>query len=114
MALPPKRVYKQDMPPPGGFPAVKYKKVPYQRGPSGVVIVFGAVGVTLAGLWYSLHINDERKCVPCAAVCPVPRVISWAPLQLHELGAVQPAVRACLRAAGEGRRGVSAVATASS
>jgi NADH dehydrogenase (ubiquinone) 1 alpha subcomplex subunit 13 len=63
MALPPSKVYKQDMPPPGGFPAVRYKKLSPQRGPSGLAIVLGAVVVSSAGLWYAIADNKEREYV---------------------------------------------------
>lgn len=63
MALPPSRHYVQDMPPKGGFPAVPYRRFAPRRGPSAMVIVFGAVGVTTFGLWYAMRDNRERECV---------------------------------------------------
>lgn len=67
MALPPPKIYRQDLPPPGGFqkpvgfPVAGYRRRSPQRGPAGVVMVGGAVGI-MALSWYMLVQDiDERK-----------------------------------------------------
>lgn len=69
---PPVGGYVQDLPPKGGFPIVKYRKTPLQRGPSGLAIVLGGVALTAWGLYRSYNDNLERRCVlPCAVVLAV-------------------------------------------
>ncbi|KAG2155044.1 B16.6 subunit of GRIM-19, NADH:ubiquinone oxidoreductase [Suillus bovinus] len=53
--------YRQDMPPPGGFEAVKYKRNLPFRGPSGLVIL-GAVTAVCAYGFYRVGMgNLERR-----------------------------------------------------
>lgn len=63
MAARPPKVFVQDMPPKGGFPDVPYKKRPYQRGPASYAILCGVIGVSLAGLAYTMQSNREREYV---------------------------------------------------
>lgn len=71
MALPQPKTFRQELPPPGGFPAVKYKKHLVQRGPSSLIIMLGSLGITCGGLWYAMKDNEERECVNCARFPPV-------------------------------------------
>lgn len=61
MAIPPAKVYRQELPPKGGFPAIKYAKYSYNRGPAGIAIIFGLTAMTGAGLWYAMEDNLERE-----------------------------------------------------
>jgi hypothetical protein len=67
MALPPTKVYRQDLPPVGGFakpdhfPVAGFRKRSPARGPSGLFLVAGVTGV-MAVSWYMLMQDiDERK-----------------------------------------------------
>lgn len=70
MALHTPSKYIQELPPAGGFPAVKYRKVPLQRGPAGLYIVLGSALVTGLGIYRACEINQERKCVRRRACVP--------------------------------------------
>ncbi len=63
MALPVSAKHRQELPPAGGFPAVRYKKFLPQRGPASIYIILGAVGVTVGGIWYAMKDNLEREYV---------------------------------------------------
>jgi hypothetical protein len=69
MALPPPRTFIQDMPPAGGyvkppgFPAAGFRKRSPARGPAGVVIVGGVLGIMGYSLWRVTQDVEERKCV---------------------------------------------------
>jgi len=67
MSLPPPKIYRQDLPPTGGFakppgfPVAGYRKRSPVRGPAGVVMVGGVVGM-MAISWYLLMDDiEERK-----------------------------------------------------
>ncbi len=73
MSLPPPKAFLQDMPPQGGFvrppgfPAEAFRKRSPARGPSGLIMLAGAAGLTLYGMMRFLGDVEERKCVgwPC-------------------------------------------------
>ena len=75
MAVPPSKTFIQDMPPPGGFvkppgfPAEAFRKRSPARGPGGIIMIAGAVGLTLFGMYRFLGDVEERKWV--ASVCLV-------------------------------------------
>ncbi|GAA5841508.1 hypothetical protein JCM9279_000675 [Rhodotorula babjevae] len=53
--------YKQDLPPQGGFPAIKYKRNLPTKGPGGALI-FGVVGAICAfGFWRVGQGNLEKR-----------------------------------------------------
>jgi len=53
--------FKQDMPPPGGYEMIKYKRNLPTRGPSGLVI-FTAVGLVCGlGFWRVGQGNAEKR-----------------------------------------------------
>ncbi|CAL1701280.1 unnamed protein product [Somion occarium] len=53
--------YRQDMPPPGGFEPVKYKRNIPLRGPSGVVILGGVTAVCAYGFYRLGKGNLEKR-----------------------------------------------------
>ncbi|KAG2060163.1 B16.6 subunit of GRIM-19, NADH:ubiquinone oxidoreductase [Suillus hirtellus] len=53
--------YRQDMPPPGGFEAVKYKRNLPFRGPSGLVILGAVTAVCAYGFYRVGKGNLERR-----------------------------------------------------
>ncbi|KAH8925687.1 GRIM-19 [Atractiella rhizophila] len=53
--------YKQDMPPPGGFEPVRYKRSLPIRGPSGAVIFASVLGLCTFGFYRVYHGNLEKK-----------------------------------------------------
>ena len=67
MALPPPKQFIQDMPPvggfirPPGFPAEAFRKRSPARGPSGVIMLAGAVSLTVWGMLRFLGDVQERK-----------------------------------------------------
>lgn len=86
MALPPPKVYRQDMPPTGGFqkpvgfPVAGFRKRSPVRGPTGALLVGGALAVMGTSWYFLLQDIDERKCVGGWVGCVVRRVTS---LSLH-------------------------------
>ena len=66
---------KRDMPPPGGYETIKYKRNLPTRGPGGAV-VFGVVGAICAyGFWRVGQGNLERRWVYQPTFRPVPRIV---------------------------------------
>mmetsp|Transcript_17568 Transcript_17568/g.36697 ORF Transcript_17568/g.36697 Transcript_17568/m.36697 type:complete len:133 (+) Transcript_17568:87-485(+) len=61
MAKPVPRTFVQDMPRKGGFPSVRYKQIVPRRGPPGIVIVGGAIAVTLYGLYNHVERKHEDR-----------------------------------------------------
>ncbi|KAN0097562.1 hypothetical protein V8E55_002008 [Tylopilus felleus] len=57
--------YRQDMPPPGGFEAVRYKRNLPFRGPSGLAILGAVTAVCAYGFYRVGKGNLERRCVCC-------------------------------------------------
>ncbi|KAJ7591675.1 B16.6 subunit of GRIM-19, NADH:ubiquinone oxidoreductase [Mycena floridula] len=53
--------YRQDMPPPGGFETVKYKRNMSMRGPSGFVFFAGLCLVTGYGFYRVGKGNNEKR-----------------------------------------------------
>ncbi|KAI1796172.1 GRIM-19 [Ganoderma leucocontextum] len=53
--------YRQDMPPPGGFEAIKYKRNLPLRGPSGLVILGGVTAVCAYGFYRLGKGNLEKR-----------------------------------------------------
>jgi len=53
--------YRQDMPPPGGFEAIKYKRNLPLKGPSGLVMFLGVMGVTSFGMYRVLQGRAEQR-----------------------------------------------------
>ncbi|EIM85724.1 uncharacterized protein STEHIDRAFT_140262 [Stereum hirsutum FP-91666 SS1] len=53
--------YRQDMPPSGGFEALKYKRNLPFRGPSGVMMLLGVTAVSAFGFWRLGKGNLERR-----------------------------------------------------
>ncbi|EGO02024.1 B16.6 subunit of GRIM-19, NADH:ubiquinone oxidoreductase [Serpula lacrymans var. lacrymans S7.3] len=53
--------YRQDMPPPGGFEAVKYKRNLPFRGPSGLVILGAVTAVCAYGFYRVGKGNLEKR-----------------------------------------------------
>ncbi|KAI8823559.1 GRIM-19 protein-domain-containing protein [Fimicolochytrium jonesii] len=54
--------YKQDMPPPGGFPeTIQYKRYLPRRGPSGVVMFIATFGIMGYGWYWVAQANAERR-----------------------------------------------------
>ena len=53
----------RDMPPPGGFENVKYKRNLPFRGPSGAVVLAGVFGVCAFGFYKLGQGNLEKRCV---------------------------------------------------
>jgi len=49
---------------PPGFPAEGFRKRSPARGPGGAIMLAGAVGITLLGMYRFLGDVEERKCVP--------------------------------------------------
>lgn len=67
MALPPSKVFRQDMPPPGGFPkpagfpVAGYRKRSPARGPSGLFLGAVTLGIMIYGWRKLLKGNEERN-----------------------------------------------------
>lgn len=67
MALPPSKLYRQDLPPsagfakPPGFPDAGYRKRSPARGPAGVVMVGGALGAMALSWYFLMGDIEERK-----------------------------------------------------
>ena len=57
-------VYR-DMPPEGGFPAIKYKRNLPFRGPSGVVILGAVTAICAFGFYRVALGNLEKRCADC-------------------------------------------------
>ncbi|EJD01590.1 GRIM-19 [Fomitiporia mediterranea MF3/22] len=57
MSLP----YRQDMPPPGGFESIKYKRNLPFRGPSSAAIVIGVFGICAFGFYRLGQGNLEKR-----------------------------------------------------
>ncbi|KAL5636725.1 hypothetical protein ACGC1H_000631, partial [Rhizoctonia solani] len=53
--------YRQDMPPPGGFEPIKYKRSLPFRGPSGAVLLGGIAAVCAYGFYKVGKGNLERR-----------------------------------------------------
>ncbi|AYO44254.1 NADH dehydrogenase [ubiquinone] 1 alpha subcomplex subunit 13 [Malassezia restricta CBS 7877] len=53
--------YKQDLPPQGGYAPIRYKRNLPARGPSGVMLMLSAVGITAFGFWRLGLGNVERR-----------------------------------------------------
>ncbi|KAI0650523.1 GRIM-19 [Trametes meyenii] len=53
--------YRQDMPPPGGFEAIKYKRNLPFRGPSGLAILGGVTAVCAYGFYRVGKGNLEKR-----------------------------------------------------
>ena len=53
----------RDMPPPGGFESLKYKRNLPFRGPSGLAILGGVTAVCLYGFYRLGRGNIEKRCV---------------------------------------------------
>ncbi|KAI0720337.1 GRIM-19 [Cerioporus squamosus] len=53
--------FRQDMPPPGGFESVKYKRNLPLRGPSGLVILGGVTAVCAYGFYRLGKGNLEKR-----------------------------------------------------
>ncbi|EMD40485.1 hypothetical protein CERSUDRAFT_111080 [Gelatoporia subvermispora B] len=53
--------FRQDMPPPGGFNAIKYKRNLPFRGPSGLVILGGVTAVCTYGFYRVGRGNIEKR-----------------------------------------------------
>jgi len=53
--------YRQDMPPPGGFEAIKYKRNLPLKGPSGLVMFLGVMGITSFGMYRVLQGRAEQR-----------------------------------------------------
>ncbi|KAF8663507.1 hypothetical protein AX16_001073 [Volvariella volvacea WC 439] len=53
--------YRQDMPPPGGFEAVKYKRNLPFRGPSSLVILGGVTAICTYGFYRLGRGNLEKR-----------------------------------------------------
>jgi len=51
----------QDLPPPGGFPTLKYKRNLPSRGPSGAVLFAGFLGVVTYGWYWNIQSIQERR-----------------------------------------------------
>lgn len=71
---------RRDMPPPGGFEAVKYKRNLPFRGPSGLVILGAVTAVCAYGFYRVGKGNLERRYVPNTDKVDqqaVKRVFSW-------------------------------------
>lgn len=61
MATRPERKFVQDLPPKGGFPAVRYKQLVTRRGPPGFVILAAACGITAFGLYNHVQRKHEQR-----------------------------------------------------
>lgn len=53
----------RDMPPPGGFETLKYKRNLPFRGPSGVMMLLGVTAISAFGFYRLGKGNLERRCV---------------------------------------------------
>ncbi|KAJ3117227.1 NADH dehydrogenase 1 alpha subcomplex subunit 13 ndufa13/GRIM19 [Phlyctochytrium bullatum] len=54
--------YVQDLPPTGGFPqTIQYKRNIPARGPSGVVMIIGTIGIMAYGWHWLAKSNAERR-----------------------------------------------------
>lgn len=53
----------RDMPPSGGFDAIKYKRNLPLRGPSGIVILGGVTALCAYGFYRVGKGNLEKRCV---------------------------------------------------
>ena len=68
-ALPPPKTFVQDMPPAGGyikpvgFPVAGFRKRSPARGPLGIWLVGGTLGMMAFSLYRLLGDVEERKCV---------------------------------------------------
>lgn len=54
---------RRDMPPAGGFDAIKYKRNLPLRGPSGIVILGGVTALCTYGFYRVGKGNLEKRCV---------------------------------------------------
>lgn len=55
--------YGQDLPPPGGFEHVRYKRNLPMRGPGGAVVFGGIFAICAFGFWRLGQGNLERRSV---------------------------------------------------
>ena len=55
--------YKQDLPPSGGYPKIEYHSKLPKRGPSGLIIMAGGLGVMAVGFYYVSKGNQKRRFV---------------------------------------------------
>jgi len=55
----------RDLPPQGGYAPIRYKRNLPARGPSGVMLMLSAVGITAFGFWRLGLGNVERRYVRC-------------------------------------------------
>ena len=55
MAVP----YKQELPPQGGYPMIKYARNLPRRGPSGVGLIVGGIGIMIGG--FAMVIRGNRR-----------------------------------------------------
>ncbi|XP_065837230.1 NADH dehydrogenase [ubiquinone] 1 alpha subcomplex subunit 13-like [Oscarella lobularis] len=53
--------YRQEMPPKGGYPQIKYKRNLPVRFSSGLAIILGGTAVMTAGLYVVIQTNKERR-----------------------------------------------------
>ena len=53
--------YKQDMPPPGGYPKFAYTSKLPKRGPSGVMIMASGVATMAIGFYFVAKGNQKRR-----------------------------------------------------
>ncbi|KAI9140877.1 GRIM-19, partial [Paraphysoderma sedebokerense] len=51
----------QDLPPPGGFGSVRYKRNLPSRGPSGAVLFAGVIGIMTYGWYWTIEGIKERR-----------------------------------------------------
>ena len=55
--------YKQDLPPPGGYPKIEHNSKLPKRGPPGLIIMAGGLGVMAVGFYYLSKGNQKRRFV---------------------------------------------------
>lgn len=53
----------RDMPPPGGYETLKYKRNLPLKGPSGAVLFGGVFAICIAGFYRLGQGNVEKRCV---------------------------------------------------
>src|SRR6201996_79526 len=83
------------MPPPGGFEAIKYKRNLPLKGPSGLVMFLGVMGITSFGLYRVLQGRAEQRfeskplllrlCTLMACVSELKREKGWSRIHLTPL-----------------------------
>ena len=53
--------YKQDLPPPGGYPKLSFESKLPKRGPSGVIIMASGIACMAFGMYFISKGNQNRR-----------------------------------------------------